>query len=893
MAQLQVQVVSPANAEQHNVDDLGVMYGTSSAWSHGGHMSRNLLSAIASNADDPTQAQTEPYSAQTGTTYNGRVTNSGTGADGTKMFKATYAGLQPTISQISVGAVDLQATTGTGYTLNKPSPVADGDLLVAYVASDAGTAQPPSGWTLVDTVDSGGGNAATLSIMMRDALAADPSTWVGNMSTSGVRRVSRVVCYRGAASTATQLAVEDVSSSLSGSTNMRTAILNNTDPNAWRLTAFAFRDDVSGGTSVANVQAPSVIPPISYVGKGGNWWTGASQTTYQINKPSGVVSGDLMLAFGAFAGTATPTPPTGWTQVTRQVKTVGNGDDHSGTSTFVVWKRTAGGSEPASWTASYTGTGTPMMTQAVAYRNCDVDTAQFIATGTSSTSSNYSLTTATVTNTDSRAWRVCGWMYTTAQGDTTSTTEVAKRADNDTDVGNHPDVTLTVADSNGPVSTGTHKRNASTNNADPWSMISFIALLKPLPSAPTAGANETERVDNTGYTADGWGGLTLSAYDTGDVTSTGSQSVYGIFTPGAGSGSGIHAASAWMGFLTPATATTAGEVGTMLSSYVDISSVPDEVISRIDGKATLTASFIGSTGGTPYLKLYSYNANELLSTQVSAGTPFNSTTWEKSSATFDIPSGTTRFKIGLAASDRAVNDWIAYDRVSLALGSSDVYRVGTGRANHPIFSVPTIEYQDDLGDGYGEWTVLPGSENALLTYDNLTGLVSYTDQTLRPNSHRRYRARTVSYGLSGEVFLSNYGAASEEITLVAQQWWLKDPANENNAIQLKVKAEPLKVTTANTATVYQPLGADLPIVLTEGYKGDAFTIKVQVSGAAAYKTLRDMLKTGKTLFLQSNLDNAWWVRPVSDLPSETQLTGDMWTNPLRFIDLSFVEVDSE
>lgn len=901
---LQLEVVSPANAEVHNFDNVGVMYGSNSAWSHGGHMSRNILTSSQSAADSPSSGE---WTQNSGTTFNGSVTAAGIGARGSKMFKATYAGLSPTVSFIATGSAFNATSLGTGYTLNKPTGVADGDILVAYVSSDSGVAIPPTGWVVVDSVDSGGGNVATLTILMRDGLAADPSTWVGNTSSSaGVRRGAVVVCYRGAASTATQLSTENVSSSLSGSLNTKTPVLNNTDPNAWRLTAFAFRDDVSGGASIANTQPSSTIPPISYVGRGANWWYGGAQGSYQVNKPSGVVTGDLMLTFGAFAGTSTPTAPTGWTQVGRTVATVGNGDDHSGTGTFVVWKRTAGASEPSSWTASYTGTGTPLMTQTVAYRNCDTDSNQFIANAFSSTTGNYYLNTATVTNTDSRAWRVNAWMATTNYGDTMTSTETSERADYKTDVGAHPDVNVGVYDSNGPVSTGTHKRQGTLDVADPWAMISWIGLLKPLTVAPSTGANETERSDSTAGTADGFGYLTLSAYDTNGGAPTGNQSVYGIFTPG--SGTTIQAASAWEGFLTPAATITAGEVGATLTNYIDISNVPDDVLSRANGKMSMTASFLGSTAGAPYLRVSFYNANELLALRIASGNAFNTTSWSPSSAVFDIPDGTTRIKCGVAASDRNISDYIAWDNVAVMFGSETVWRYGTGRANHPIYNTPIIEFADDVGEGYSPWATLPGSSRALLDYDQLTGLVTYVDPTLVPGARRKYRASTISYGLAGETFASGFGAQSDEIQLnTAGEWWLKDPTDPANSIQLRVCSTSagstvtsgnttdgvLTVNTTNTAAVFQPLGADRPVVLTEGFKGDSFTIMVQTLGTAAYRDLKALLNSGKTLFLQTNVDNAWWVRPVGDMPAETQMTHDMWDNPLRYTMISFVEVDPE
>jgi hypothetical protein len=887
-AQVQIEVKATGGAaEVHNVDQVGLMYGTNSQWSHGGHMSRNILSSAASDADEPITV--EPFAAANGASTVSRVTATGTGSEGSKMFQMAYVGTSPTVSFVATGTSFAATSSGTGFTLNKPAGLADGDLLVAYVAADAGVvtqANAPSGWTVVNAVDSGG-TAATLSILMRDGLAADPATWVGNMSVTGIRRRATVVAYRGAAAVSAQLLTQSLTSSVAGSAVPTTPSLSNAVATAWRLSAFAVRDDTAtAGSMTANISPPSTPAPIAYVGKGTNWWYGGAIGTYQVNKPSGVASGDLMLAFASFSGTATPTAPSGWTQIRRITKSTGGGDDHSGSLTFVIWRKIAGGSEPASWTTAYTGTGTPLMTQSVAYRNVD-STTPILAESFDSEFSN-STDSGTVTNTKSTAWRVCAFTFTTNYGEYTSSNEVTERADNRTDVGGHPDIQIGVYDSNGTVSTGSHSRWGSvTSGNSAWSAVGWIGLLNPT-AAVSPGANETERQDAGAAAATT--NLTLAVYDSNAVAVTGSQKVYGSYTPV--SGTTVNGTASWIGFLLPAAPAVGGEVGANLVTPVDISDVDAAVIDRAAGKVTFQSAFLGSTAGAPYLKLYFYNGNELIATRIAEGQAFNTTTWVKSAATFDIPTGTTRIGCGVTATDREVGDNVWFDRVSIGFGDATVWRRGTGRDEHPIFNVPALEYAEDTGDGYGDWKTLGGSEQALLKYDQETGLVTFVDQMLTPLAKRKYRAKTLSYGLAGDVFSSGYGDESDEISLVGQEWWIKDPADPLAALQIKVKAEPLSVTTASTAAVFQPLGADRPVVLTEGYKGDTFSITVECD-RLQYAAIKRMLNARKTLFLQSNLDNAWWVRPIGDIGSDTQLTHNMWEDPLRFVRLTFTEVDPE
>src|SRR5690606_16469656 len=140
--------------------------------------------------------------------------------------------------------------------------------------------------------------------------------------------------YAGAAHADDQFIAENVKTSSFGSLLQQTQTVNNTDPNAWRVTAFVSRDHVSGSYTAHIL--PPVIPAIQYVGKGATWGTSGITATFTINKPSGVVSGDLMIAtFITVGNIVTVNAPSGWTLVRKVV--AGSND-----MTMAVFKRTAG-----------------------------------------------------------------------------------------------------------------------------------------------------------------------------------------------------------------------------------------------------------------------------------------------------------------------------------------------------------------------------------------------------------------------------------------------------------------------------------------------------------------------------------------------------------------------
>lgn len=885
-AKLVIEFASPANAEVHNIDHVGLMYGANAPWSDGGHSSRNILSSFSATGDDPVG---DNWVAGTGSTIS-RVSVTGTGSHGSLTKRLTYTGITPSLAFRATGSAFTSPTSGTDFTLNKPAGVTTGDLMVAFVSSNQfGTITPPSGWTAVNTaaIDDGSTDTA-LYVLKRTAGGSEPATWTdGSLSVASTRRYAVVVAYSGAADAADQFLAEGVTSRATGTPlYLTSATLNNTDVNAWRIAAFAVNDNATGGSLVANIQAPAAANDIAYVGRATAWTTTSDATSFVINRPSNVVSGDLMIATVAISDSviATLTAPSGWTVVQQLTSS-----DSFASCRFAVLKRTAGASEPSSWTGSLSATVKPVVVQAVAYRNADLATNQFIANGTSTSGSGSTIGTTTVTNTDSRAWRICAFGasgdYFTSWDDTS---EVTERCDDSAEYRisyySYRTATLMMADSNGSVGTGNHSRTGSLDRSY-YAAASWIGIIRPLASAPPAGANETVRNVTTNGSADPW--LTTGVYDSNGPVAIGSTSVTGIFTPG--SGTDLSSAASWIGLVKPAVPLVAGQTVATMPDTVDISGIDPKVLELAGNQVTFVSSFLGSTAGTPYLKLYFYRANQLIGSEVKQGSSFGTTLWVKSSGTFAIPDGTTRIKGEVSVTDRAVNDLVYFDRIGIMLGSSPVWRNGTGRSTHAVWHIPVIQYADDEGAGYGDWQTLPGLTTSPPVYDPLSGIATYTDHTVIPLVNRRYRAQTISYGLAGDQFVSGYGPASDEVSLSALNWWLKDITDPDNAITLKVKWGTTQVGTTGTSVMYQPLGEDFPLVLTEGYKGDALELTL-ILKRDEYAPLRKLLKSEKTLFLQSDVDHAWWVRPVGDIKADILPTGRRKVDPIREVTLTFVQV---
>lgn len=907
-AVVEVEVVSPASSEQHNIDHVGLMYGTNTAWSDGGHASRNLLTSHEATGDDPEPSSGVTWQAGNIASSYSRVTTSGTGAHGLKSHQMEYLGVSGSIAFRATGSVFTSPTSGTNFTLNKPSGTAENDLMIAFVTSNEhGTITPPSGWTTVNTasVDDGSTDIA-LWILKRTATSSEPSTWTdGAVDVSSTRRTAVVVAYSGAAHADDQFVAENVRTDSSGALVHKTATVNNTDPNAWRISAFAVSDNASGAAYSANEDPPQQTGSISYVGKASYWRTNYNTTSYTINKPSGVQQGDLMIAqLGLSGDITTITPPTGWTlvrRIHRRYTSWSNGDEHSGDLTMAILARTAGASEPNSWNGTHSDRGQPKITNCVAYRGADDVSNQFIDEDDSSRSDYYRITTDTVTNTDSKAWRVCAFGATTPYGDRFGYSSESRARNRDTtSLSGYPDVTISQWDSNGPVSTGNHSRTAELDGYETYAIASWIGLIRPLPATAAPGADETERVDNDNGSSSPW--ITTAVYDTNGVTDLGDQAVYGTLVPG--SGTEAHSVASWIGLIKPADSIEAGTVAARLVDMVDIAEVDPQVFDLCGNRITFMSSFLGSTSGTPTLTLGFYRANQLISTVVAEGESFNTTDWVKSWATFDLPEGTTRILPTVGATGREIGDTVMFDRVGLMFGDPDdtesdsslasipVWRNGTARHEHPVWSVPTFEYADDDGTGYGEWQTLKGQKAYPPKFDEYDGKLTYVDHTIVPLHNRKYRVATLSYGLDGDTFASGFGPESDEASFTALNWWLKDIADLDSNMLLKVKAEPMQVGTTNTAVVFQALGSKYPLVITEGYKADSVELTL-IMNREEHAALKTMIDNGRTLLLQSDIDHSWWVRAVGDLDVETQLTAKRTENPIRFVTVTFVEVEPE
>jgi hypothetical protein len=662
-----------------------------------------------------------------------------------------------------------------------------------------------------------------------------------------------------------------------------TGTVNNTDANAWLVSAFLAADNATGGSWTGASSAPPTPPPISYVGTAAG---SVSTGTFVINKPSGVQSGDFMIASAAIYGSsAVVTAPTGWTVIDQAND--GLNDAH-----LAILTRTAGASDPASWSgtftySSYTSGGSSL--NCVAYRGAAGTFGAHSINWTAS--SGTSFTSNTISITDSRQWSLGVFLGTSstltggyyANRTWTGAEAVIRENQSPGNQAGAWQATHTYFDSGQGQPTGSDTNTAHFADGGSFSSaVSWIATLNPATSA--TGTAQTSRASGTaGTTSDN----VLAVFDSNGVVPLGPQAITGHYVR---STSQFQLALGWAGLIRPSNFNVAGSMSVTSATQFDLSNITDDAWNRCGGQMTFSCVIFGSTGGSPQFTLTFYRANQPIQVVNAVATPFNSSFSSLCGFTFTAPQDATSVSIGIAAYNRSVGDTLTFDHPSLVLGSVAGYQAGTNRQYHPIWSYPEIQYAEDRGLGYGPWQELAGVGTLAPSYDYYTGNVTFVDHTIVPLVTRKYRARTVTLGQAGDMAASPWSAESAPVTITGQNWWLKDIANPANNLKLKVKWDTFSTARTNTATSWQPLGEDFPIMLTEGFKSEKFTVSLVPVSQTDFAQLEEMLEGGTILYLQTDIDRAWWVRPEDDLKADLLPTNRRRSNPLRAIQQTFLEM---
>jgi hypothetical protein len=348
----------------------------------------------------------------------GGVTASASGSESVAVYRSTAT------------AVSTAGTNVSSLTINKPTGTVDDDYMIAVISTNSSTVTPPAGWTLLEgpTLDGSG----LSSLLYQKKAASEGSSYTWNFGSSGGKTGSISSFSNSIGVDTWQSHVNSTTDPAVGSALTPTGPSVRYDVFAWREQADATvtwdkgtetHDIVTnnsagvrvgqsgtyettsvagGGTMSAATADPtgtltfsimwsiavgskgpaagnaastlggatssatgSVVPiSLSVVGKSTyNNPSGTDVSTVVIPKVTGTMTGDFMVAVvnGPYDGTHTWTAPSGWTLVNQA---------NTGAVSLesLVYTKTAGGSEPSSYTWTYGGTAGAMNGGILCYR---------------------------------------------------------------------------------------------------------------------------------------------------------------------------------------------------------------------------------------------------------------------------------------------------------------------------------------------------------------------------------------------------------------------------------------------------------------------------------------------------------------------------------------------
>jgi hypothetical protein len=311
---------------------------------------------------------------------------------------AASAGVQPNITFRPAGT--LGTAGNNNVTPGLPAGWAANDIHLAIIETRDNVASTmPGGWTQLNSAISGGTHRATL--YWRRAVAGDTDPLVTHSGGDAI--VARIIGFRGVSTTTAfdvansfTVSAADFNTEAAGITTVsENAMLvftahmadNHTgitaptpSPGTWTQAFFSATGNGSDA-AIAAYYSNLVAPPTSFgtitmertgalaaVSHGALLALRPAPTSLTINKPTDTVTDDVMIASIAFRPhTATVPTPSGWTLVRR----INNANAWA--NSLAVYRKTATGSEPASYTWSF---GSAVMAGGGIQSFYNVDTTQ-------------------------------------------------------------------------------------------------------------------------------------------------------------------------------------------------------------------------------------------------------------------------------------------------------------------------------------------------------------------------------------------------------------------------------------------------------------------------------------------------------------------------------------
>jgi RHS repeat-associated protein len=358
------------------------------------------------------------------------VLQAAAGATGTKT--ATAAGVSTDADPGATHILALKPGTATTLTINVPSGTALNDVLLASVSvrPSSATISAPTGWTLVRRVDNTAGQTTSLAVFRKVAGSSEGTSYAFDVSgaayaTGGIQAFFNV-------DTANPIDVENGQATASALTHAAPSITT-TVGNTVLVSSHTFATSTTwtpptGMTEAFDTQFQPVAAGQGHsiegnyaekaaIGASGTKTATAAGTAgtnadigathilalrpaaqiLTISRPSGTVANDVMIAaIGVRPSSATIVAPTGWTLI-RRINNAGGV-----TTALAVYRKSAGSSEPASYSWDLTGVATITAGGIQAFGNVDPTNPIDVENG-QTTASSLSHATPSITTTVANA----------------------------------------------------------------------------------------------------------------------------------------------------------------------------------------------------------------------------------------------------------------------------------------------------------------------------------------------------------------------------------------------------------------------------------------------------------------------------------------------------------
>ena len=163
----------------------------------------------------------------------------------------------------------------------------------------------------------------------------------------------------------------------------------------------------------------------------------------------------------------------------------------------------------------------------------------------------------------------------------------------------------------------------------------------------------------------------------------------------------------------------------------------------------------------------------------------------------------------------------------------------------------TIERSSDAG---ATWSYVRGGRSLANT---VTPIIIH-DYEMPPNTPVIYRARNLTT-VGGSTIASSYSASSAPaVTIVTQEWWLKDPLDPTNNMILQVLGDHMDEDIPEDMAFFSPLGRTRKVSVTDVIKGTESVLTVDFTDEDEYAKFEALRDSQRVLLLVRGWTNKQW-----------------------------------